>query len=94
MNMARNRGFEGRPSLEEGYNEVRIRLKDGRTLEQGLKRPTEGSLRGATMEELRDKFRDCASQVLGKGQIDQVLEALEALEGLDCVSRLADMVRA
>ena len=94
VNMARNRGFEGRPSLEEGYNEVRIRLKDGRTLEQGLKRPTEGSLRGATMEDLRDKFRDCASQALGTGQIDQVLEALEALEGLDCVSRLADMVRA
>ena len=93
VNMVRNPGFEGQPSWIEGYAEVRIRLKDGRTLEQGVKRPTEGPLRGVTMEELRDKFRNCASQALSEGEIDHVLKALEEIDDLDSISLLLDMVR-
>ena len=93
INMVRHPGFEGEPSWVEGSNEVQIRLKDGRILQQGVKRPTEGSLRGVTMEELRVKFRDCASQVLPEGEVDRLLKTLESIDELDTVDRLMDMAR-
>ncbi len=93
VSMARNPGYQGQPSWVEGYNVVQIRLKDGRTLEQEAKRATEGPLPGITMEELKAKFRDCASRVLPADRIGHVLESLERIEELDRISRLVDMVR-
>ena len=92
VSMVRNAGFEGQPGWIEGYNEVRIRLKKGRTLEQGIRRPAEGSLRGVTMDELRAKFRDCAFGVLPSPHIGPVLDALEGIDELERVGSLLDMV--
>ena len=94
INMVRNPGYEGQPSWVEGYTGIRIRLKDGRAMERGLHRVTEGALRGTTMEDVRAKFRDCACQVLPEGGIDHLLDILERMEELDNVGRLTDLVRA
>ena len=93
ITMVRNPEFEGQPSWIEDYNQVRIHLKGGRTLEQGVKRPTEGPLRGVTMEELRSKFRECGSYALTDREIDSALGYLEKMEELDGLVSLVDILR-
>ncbi len=90
VRMARHPGFEGRPSLEEGYHRVRLQLKDGGVLEQVARRATEGSIRGATMEEVRSKFRDCASHALPVSQVERAQEMLEGLVALGNVRELGE----
>ena len=94
VHMVRNPGFEGKPSLTEGYTEVRICLKEGRFLDQGVHRETQGSLRGVTMDELRAKFRDCAAVVLAGSEVERVLTMLESIDTLDGLDPLMEMVRA
>jgi 2-methylcitrate dehydratase PrpD len=93
VRMVRNPGFQGQPSWVEGYTEVRIRLRDGRVLTRGVKRSTEGALRGVTEEELRNKFRDCASQALPDKAVERALSGLENLEGLESIVHLMDILR-
>ena len=90
VRMVRHSGFEGRPSLEEGYHEVRLRLRDGRVLQQAAWRPTSGPVRGATLDEVRLKFRDCASHVLAPDLVNRALEMLEHLEGMADVRELGE----
>ena len=46
-----------------------------------------------TVEEVREKFRDCASESLADVTVDEVLSRLDLLEETGPVSGLADLLR-
>ena len=80
IDMRRIPGNEGKPSWTEGYNEVDVYLKDGTVLRQQAHRASSGALRGVTVEEIREKFRDCASLTLSDATAAEVLSRLDRLE--------------
>ena len=45
------------------------------------------------MEDIREKFRDCSSQLLSEATTAEVLSRLELLEEGELVSGLADLLR-
>ena len=92
IDMRRIPGNEGQPSWTEGYHEVEVRLKDGSILRQQAHRAASGALRGVTMEDIREKFRDCASLVLSEATAGEVLSRLDRLEDEGSVSGLADLL--
>ena len=92
IEMKRHPGYEGQTSWTEAYNEVEIHLKDGRVLTERADRATTGALRGATIEEVRVKFRDCASIALTGENSDLVLEMLDNLEDVGAVGPLAELL--
>ena len=91
--MRRIPGNEGKPSWTEGYHEVGVHLKDGSVLRQQAHRASSGALRGVTVEEIRGKFRDCASQSLSEATAAEVLSRLDLLEASEPISALADLLR-
>ncbi len=93
IEMRRIPGNEGQPSWTEGYHQVDVRLKDGSTLRQQAHRADSGALRGVTMADIREKFRDCAAQSLSEATTAEVLSRLELLEEGEPVSGLADLLR-
>ena len=93
IDMRRIPGNEGRPSWTEGYNEVDVYLADGAVLRQQARRASSGALRGVTMAEIREKFRDCASQAMLEAAATQVLSYLERLEDAEPVSAMSDLLR-
>lgn len=92
IEMKRHPGYEGQTSWTEAYNEVEIHLKDGRVLTERADRATSGALRGATMEEVRVKFLDCAGIALTNENTASVLEMLDNLEDLGAVGPLAELL--
>ena len=92
IEMKRHPGFEGQTSWTEAYNEVEIHLKDGRVLTQRADRATTGSLRGATLEEVRTKFMDTAAIALTQENTTATLEMLDNLEDIGPVGPLADLL--
>jgi 2-methylcitrate dehydratase PrpD len=93
IDMRRIAGNEGKPSWTEGYNEVEVHLKDGRVLSQQAPRASSGALRGVTMDEIRQKFRDCSSLSVSEAVATEVLSRLERLEEPEPVSGLVDLLR-
>ena len=93
IDMRRIPGNEGKPSWTEGYNEVDVYLKDGAVLRQQARRASSGALRGVTMDEVRQKFRDCASLVLPPESATEVLSRLDRLESAEPVSGMAGLLR-
>ena len=93
IDMRRIPGNEGQPSWTEGYHQVEVQLKDGSTLRQQAHRANSGALRGVTMDDIREKFRDCASQLLSDGTTAEVLARLDSLEAGEPVSGLTDLLR-
>ena len=93
IDMRRIPGNEGLPSWTEGYHEVEVHLKDGSVLRQQAHRADSGALRGVTMDDIREKFRDCASQALSGAVAAEVLSRLERLEDEGPVSGLTDLLR-
>ena len=93
IDMRRIPGNEGKPSWTEGYNEVEVHLKDGRVLSQQAHRANSGALRGVTLQEIEDKFRDCASLTLSDTATRQLLSRLDRLEEAEAISSLADLLR-
>ena len=93
VNMHRSAGYQGQPSWIEAYNEVSVHLKDGTVLTERVDRISEGALRGVTMEEIIDKFRDCTSTALTTGDTDELVSGLSELEQLPDVRRIADLLR-
>jgi 2-methylcitrate dehydratase PrpD len=80
IKMKRNPGQEGKPSWLEAYNEVRIKLKNGKVLSKRQHRNYEGPVVGVTPEGMDMKFHDCASLALPKGKVEEALEILHNLE--------------
>ena len=91
--MRRIPGNEGRPSWTEGYHQVEVHLKDGSVLRQQAHRASSGALRGVTVEDIREKFRDCASQSMSEATVAEVLARLDVLEEGEPISGLADLLR-
>ena len=92
IDMRRIPGFEGQRSWTEAYNQVEVHLKDGRILTERAERHTDGALRGATIDEVRTKFRDCASLTLKKEDAEAALTMLDRLDTLGPVGPLADLL--
>ena len=93
IEMRRIPGNEGRPSWTEGYHQVEVHLKNGNVLRQQAHRASSGALRGVTMEDIREKFRDCASQSMSEATVAEVLARLDVLEEGEPISGLADLLR-
>ena len=93
IDMRRIPGNEGKPSWTEGYHQVDVQLKDGSTLRQQAHRASSGALRGVTVEDIREKFRDCASQSLSEATTAEVLSRLDLLEDGAPINGLADLLR-
>ena len=93
IEMRRIPGNEGMPSWTEGYHQVDVQLRDGSVLSQQAHRANSGALRGVTMDDIRSKFRDCASQNLSEASTAEVLSRLDSLEKGEPVSGLVDLLR-
>ena len=93
VNMHRAAGYQGQPSWVEAYNEVSVHLKDGTVLTERVDRIDEGALRGVTMEEIIEKFRDCTSTALPADETQELITGLSELEQLPDVRRMADLLR-
>ena len=92
IEMKRHSGYEGQTSWTEAYHEVEIHLKDGRVLTERADRATTGALRGATFDEVRVKFQDCAGIALTDENAAATLEMLDNLEDIGPVGPLADLL--
>ena len=92
VNMRRIAGNEGQPSWIEAYNEVEVHLKDGRVLKERADRIDTGALRGTTMDEIRDKFRDCAIAALSDSSSQELLGLLDRLEEVDSLERITELL--
>ncbi len=92
VNMRRIAGNEGRPSWVEAYNEVEVHLKDGRVLKERADRIDTGALRGTTMDEIRDKFRDCAAAAISDSSSQELLDLLDGLEEIDSLDRITHLL--
>jgi len=93
VNMHRAAGYQGQPSWVEAYNEVSVHLKDGTVLTERVDRIDEGALRGVTMVEIIEKFRDCTSSALPADETQELITGLSELEQLPDVRRMADLLR-
>ena len=93
IDMRRIPGNEGKPSWTEGYNEVDVYLNDGTVLRRQAHRANSGALRGVSMQDIREKFRDCASLCLPEATTAEVLSRLDHLETAEPISSLAELLR-
>ena len=91
--MQRIAGYKGRPSWVEAYNEVEVQLRNGRVLRERADRVTEGALRGVSMEDIQDKFEDCASRVLPLATVHELAQLLDELEESANIDRITDLLR-
>ena len=92
VNMRRISGNEGKPSWVEAFNQVEVHLKDGRVLSQRADRIDEGALRGVTMAEIQEKFRDCAGPVLSDDAVGKLEELLGDLENAPDVGQIVGLL--
>ena len=92
IEMRRHAGYEGRLSWTEAYHQVEVHTKDGRVLTERADRATTGALRGASMDEVRAKFLDCASIALSDKDSNTALTILDGLEDLGPVTPLAELL--
>ncbi|MCY3692609.1 MAG: MmgE/PrpD family protein [Chloroflexota bacterium] len=94
IDMRRIPGNEGQPSWTEGYHQVDVQLKDGSILRQQAHRANSGALRGVTMDDVREKFRDCASLLLSDATTAEILSRLDSLEEGTPITGLTNLLRA
>lgn len=59
---------------------VRVRLTDGRVLEASAGSPRGDPDNPLTWEEIAEKYRDCARELLAEGDVERTLELLQRLE--------------
>lgn len=93
VNMRRIPGNDGKPSWVEAYNQVEVHLKDGRVLSRRADRIDTGALRGVTMEEIRSKFRDCATTAISTASAQELLDLLGRLEDAPDLARIAHLLQ-
>ncbi|HCP22858.1 MAG: MmgE/PrpD family protein [SAR202 cluster bacterium] len=92
IEMKRTAGYEGQTSWTEPFNEVEIHLKDGRVLTERAQRDSSGALRGASYEDVRAKYLDCAAIALSPEASKQTLAMMDDLENMGPVGPLADLL--
>jgi len=81
-------------STEHFFAEVRVALRDGRTLVGKVDRPV-GRDRDHPLPEgaLVAKFRDCAGRALGVANVEKLIRPLLSLPTVDNVSKLSALLR-
>lgn len=92
VRMRRIPGDEGQPTWVRPEEHVVIRLRDGGELRGTVVYPKGAPTVPLTPEELRDKFRHCASQVLGPQEVERAIALVENLAELPDVRPLAALV--
>ena len=92
IEMRRHPGHEGQTSWTEAHNLVQVHLKDGQTLTERADRATTGALRGVTRDDVRAKFRDCATPALTQPNATAALAMLDTLEDLGPIPPLAELL--
>ena len=92
IEMRRHAGYEGQTSWTEAHNLVEVHLRDGRVIAERADRATTGALRGVTREDVRVKFRDCASIALDATDAESALTMLDNLEDVGPVGQLAELL--
>jgi 2-methylcitrate dehydratase PrpD len=61
---------------------VRVRLNDGRVLEQSAGAPRGDPDNPLSWEQIADKYRDCARELLSEGDVEHTLDLMQRLEEL------------
>jgi 2-methylcitrate dehydratase PrpD len=80
------------PDNGEFPAEVHVRTGDGRTLVQRCEVPPGGSTRPMSYEQLVEKLRSCAADILEPAVVDQVIREVARLEHLREVRALCEML--
>jgi 2-methylcitrate dehydratase PrpD len=97
LSLVRKVHMEVEPGLAAAHRvrspaRVSIRLSDGRTVTREVGAARGGPEAPLSSEELRGKFRTCATRVLADPDIDRALEMLDSLEKLPNVKELAGLL--
>jgi 2-methylcitrate dehydratase PrpD len=71
---------------------VRVRLADGRVLEQSAGAPRGDPDNPLTWEEIAEKYRDCARELLAEGDVERTLDLLQRLEELPSLAELMEIL--
>ena len=72
----------------DGFADVAIVLKDGRRLQRRVDEPRGSAATPLTIEELEDKYRDCAGRILGHDDVANSLQIIRAIDELPSISTL------
>jgi len=97
MDLMKVVSMEPDPTLaEDGYTGaasiVTIHLKDGRKFSRRVDHAKGSPENPLSMEELLNKYRDCAGKVLGPAALDRSIDCLLKLEELDQISQLTTII--
>jgi 2-methylcitrate dehydratase PrpD len=71
---------------------VRVRLKDGRVLEQSASAPRGDPENPLTWAQISDKYRDCARELLSEGDVEHTLHLMHRLEELPNLAEVMEIV--
>ncbi len=79
--------------FDDTYAIVRVRMRDGRRLEERCDKPR--GLWGVPLErdERLAKFTDCTEPALPKPDIERLVELIEGMDRLDSVAPIMDIAR-
>lgn len=72
---------------------VEIHLKDGRKLYEKVEISKGNPENPLTMDELKSKFRDCASLSISKKNIENSLDMIQNIESIDNIKKLCDILK-
>ena len=86
--LQRHKGQWGENGVNWGEARVSIRLKDGSILRQACSQAKGWPERPCSLQDLREKFEDCAATVLDRAQIRDAIAMIEKLEELPSVREL------
>ena len=88
-----HRGQWGEEGVNWGEMRLRIVLKDGRVLSTARSHARGWSEDPATWDDLAEKYRDCASDVLPQSQIEESIAMIAELESLPRVRKLMTVLQ-
>jgi 2-methylcitrate dehydratase PrpD len=71
---------------------VRVRLKDGRVLEESAGAPRGDPDNPLTWEQIADKYRDCARELLSEGDVEHTLDLMHRLEDLPNLAEVMEIL--
>ena len=78
----------------DGFADVTILLRDGRRLQRRVDEPRGSALLPLSIEELKDKYRDCAERVLGRDDTARSLDLIRSVDSLPSISPLLALLAA
>ena len=73
---------------------VKVKLKDGRSFEESVEFPKGSKNNPISIDEVTQKFGDCACHVLQRKRVDEIIDAVLRLEDLERISILTGLLSA